>query len=60
MLHLMERNNPHYNRVFVVGQGIGTIPSYLSDRQVKVAELDAEVVEISQHFWIQRFTRSGW
>ncbi|KAA8784384.1 spermidine synthase [Paenibacillus amylolyticus] len=51
MLHLMERNNPHYNRVFVVGQGIGTIPSYLSDRQVKVAELDTEVVEISQHFF---------
>ncbi|MDT0122028.1 fused MFS/spermidine synthase [Paenibacillus sp. RRE4] len=51
MLHLMERNNRHYNRVFVVGQGIGTIPSYLSDRQVKVAELDAEVAEISQQFF---------
>ncbi|MGO4529254.1 spermidine synthase [Paenibacillus sp. 2TAF8] len=51
MLHLMEQNDPHFNRVFVVGQGIGTIPSYLSDRQVKVAELDAEVVEISQHFF---------
>jgi len=51
MLHLMERNDPHFNRVFVVGQGIGTISSYLSDRQVKVAELDAEVVDISQHFF---------
>ncbi|WP_434751890.1 spermidine synthase [Paenibacillus amylolyticus] len=51
MLHLMEQNDPHFNRAFVVGQGIGTIPSYLSDRQVKVAELDAEVVEISQHFF---------
>ncbi|PYE52421.1 fused MFS/spermidine synthase [Paenibacillus barcinonensis] len=51
MLHLMERNDPQYSRVFVVGHGIGTIPSYLSDRQVKVAELDAEVVWISQHFF---------
>ncbi|MDM5278680.1 fused MFS/spermidine synthase [Paenibacillus silvae] len=51
MLHLMERNDPQYNRVFVVGHGIGTIPSYLADRQVKVAELDAEVVRLSQHFF---------
>lgn len=51
MLHLMERNDPQYHRVFVVGHGIGTIPSYLSDRQVKVAELDAEVVRLSRHFF---------
>ncbi|PZT52796.1 spermidine synthase [Paenibacillus silvae] len=51
MLHLMERNDPQYHRVFVVGHGIGTIPSYLSGRQVKVAELDAEVVRLSRHFF---------
>ncbi|MCK6074286.1 spermidine synthase [Paenibacillus silvae] len=51
ILHLMERNDPQYHRVFVVGHGIGTIPAYLSDRQVKVAELDAEVVRLSRHFF---------
>ncbi|MBR2563445.1 MAG: fused MFS/spermidine synthase [Paenibacillus sp.] len=51
MLHLMERNNPDYNCVFLVGHGIGTLSSHLSDRQVKVAELDEEVVEISQHYF---------
>lgn len=51
MVHLMERNDPEFDTVFVVGHGIGTLPTYLSDRQVKVAELDAEVVELSQTFF---------
>ena len=48
MVHLMERNTPDYETVFVVGHGIGTLSTYLSNRQVKIAELDEEVVEISK------------
>ncbi|WP_440118588.1 spermidine synthase [Paenibacillus sp. QZ-Y1] len=51
MVHLMERNNPEYKSVFVVGHGIGTLSTYLSNRDVKVAELDAEVVELSKTFF---------
>ncbi|PQP82342.1 spermidine synthase [Paenibacillus sp. PCH8] len=51
MVHLMERNNSEFDSVFVVGHGIGTLPTYLSDRQVKVAELDEEVAELSQTFF---------
>lgn len=50
MVHLMELNHPDFERVFVVGHGIGTLPTYLSDCQVKVAELDAEVAELSRTF----------
>ncbi|MCM3205372.1 spermidine synthase [Paenibacillus illinoisensis] len=48
MVHLMERNTPEYEKVFVVGHGIGTLSTYLSNRQVKIAELDEEVVELSK------------
>lgn len=48
IVHLMERNDPAFDKVFVVGHGIGTLPTYLSDREVKVAELDAEVAELSR------------
>ncbi len=48
MVHLMEQNDPEFDKVFVVGHGIGTLPTYLSNRQVKVAELDAEVAELSR------------
>ncbi|WP_247901940.1 spermidine synthase [Paenibacillus pabuli] len=51
LVHLMERNNPDYESVFVVGHGIGSLSTYLSNRQVKVAELDAEVVELSRTFF---------
>ncbi|WP_339260228.1 fused MFS/spermidine synthase [Paenibacillus sp. FSL R5-0713] len=51
MVHLMELNHPDFERVFVVGHGIGTLPTYLSDCQVKVAELDAEVAELSRTFF---------
>ncbi|WP_260870926.1 spermidine synthase [Paenibacillus xylanexedens] len=51
IVHLMERNDPAFDKVFVVGHGIGTLPTYLSDRQVKVAELDAEVAELSRTFF---------
>ncbi|MGF9698277.1 spermidine synthase [Paenibacillus sp. MABNR03] len=48
MVHLMERNHPDYETVFVVGHGIGTLSTYLSNRLVKIAELDEEVVELSK------------
>lgn len=51
MVHLIERNNPDYESVFIIGHGIGTLSSYLSNRQVKVAELDAEVIELSRTFF---------
>ncbi len=51
MVHLMERNVSNYESVYIIGHGIGTLPTYLSEKQVKVAELDEEVLEISRTFF---------
>ncbi|MEN1985190.1 spermidine synthase [Paenibacillus hubeiensis] len=51
MVHLMERNNPEFETAFIIGHGIGTLSAYLANRRLKVAELDAEVVEISRTFF---------
>lgn len=51
MVHLMEHNASGYESVYIIGHGIGTLTSYLSGKQVKVAELDEEVLEISRTFF---------
>jgi spermidine synthase len=51
MIHLMELNNPSFNRVFVIGHGIGTIAGHYPDKRFTVAEIDERVVELSKLFF---------
>ncbi|CQR52813.1 spermidine synthase [Paenibacillus riograndensis] len=51
MIHLMEAGEPFFEDVFVIGHGIGTIAGYFAEKRFKIAEVSAEVVELSrQHF----------
>ncbi|WP_019913453.1 spermidine synthase [Paenibacillus sp. HW567] len=51
MIHLMEAGEPFFEDVFVIGHGIGTIARYFAEKSFKIAEVSAEVVELSrQHF----------
>jgi spermidine synthase len=51
MIHLMELNNPSFNRVFVIGHGIGTIAGHYPDKLFTVAEIDEKVVELSKLYF---------
>lgn len=51
IIHLMEFNDPSFEDVFIIGHGIGTIPRYCFNKQCKVAELDARIVEISRTYF---------
>lgn len=51
ILHLMETHLPDFEDVYVIGLGIGTIPSRLGDRKVKVAEIDPRVEEVSRQYF---------
>ncbi|WNS41417.1 fused MFS/spermidine synthase [Paenibacillus sp. MMS20-IR301] len=48
MIHLMEAGNPYYEDVFLIGHGIGTIAGYCAEKRFKVAEVNAQVVELSR------------
>ncbi|OAB41618.1 spermidine synthase [Paenibacillus glacialis] len=51
IIHLMEFNDPSFNEVFLIGHGIGTMASYFSEKNFKVAELDEKVVELSKTYF---------
>ncbi|WP_308637916.1 spermidine synthase [Paenibacillus silvisoli] len=52
MLHLMASGDGgSAGSVFLIGHGIGTIARHCAGRRVKVAELDAQVVELSNKFF---------
>jgi spermidine synthase len=51
MIHLMSFNNSSFEDIFVIGHGIGTIASHLSEKRFKIAELDDRVVELSRSFF---------
>lgn len=51
ILHLMETHIPDYDDVYVIGLGIGTIPSRLRGKKVKVAEIDPSVEEVSRQYF---------
>ncbi|WP_435923059.1 spermidine synthase [Paenibacillus sp. DYY-L-2] len=51
ILHLMEANVPDFHDVYVIGLGIGIIPSRLQGKRVKVAEIDPRVKEISRRYF---------
>ena len=52
MLHLLKQHVKGIGRVFMIGQGIGTLSRHLGpDMDVKVAEIDARVAEIGQAYF---------
>lgn len=51
ILHLMEINNPAYEDVFLVGHGIGTLSSALSDKQLVISEIDQQVAYLSTQYF---------
>jgi spermidine synthase len=51
MIHLMELNDPSFDRAFVIGHGIGTLAGHYPDKRFTVAEIDEKVVELSKLFF---------
>ncbi|CAG7616421.1 spermidine synthase [Paenibacillus allorhizosphaerae] len=51
IIHLLEKNNPSLENVFVIGHGTGTIAGHFPDKRFTVAEIDAQVVELSRRFF---------
>ncbi|WP_178023740.1 spermidine synthase [uncultured Paenibacillus sp.] len=51
MLYLLRHHVPEPGRVFIIGQGAGTIASHLAGSNVTVAEIDPLVAEISRLYF---------
>ncbi|MGG3456475.1 spermidine synthase [Paenibacillus rhizolycopersici] len=51
MLYLLRQHVPALGRVFMIGQGAGTLASHLKDVRVMVAEIDPLVAEISRTYF---------
>ncbi len=51
IIHLMEHNNAGFDSMFMIGLGIGTIATYFAHKVCKIAELSADIVELSQRFF---------
>ncbi|ANE45665.1 spermidine synthase [Paenibacillus swuensis] len=51
MIHLMEHNHPSFERVFVIGHGIGTLARHYSEKHFKIAELNETVVALSRQYF---------
>jgi spermidine synthase len=51
LLHLLERNMPGLRRAFMIGHGIGTIPSRYPADAFTIAEIDGRVAAVSRDFF---------
>ncbi|OXM87573.1 spermidine synthase [Paenibacillus rigui] len=51
LIHLMEYNLPSFEDAFIIGHGIGTIAGYFAKKNVKVAELDENIVSLSRTYF---------
>lgn len=51
MLYLLQHHVPEPGRVFIIGQGAGTIAGHLAGSDVIVAEIDPLVAEISRLYF---------
>jgi spermidine synthase len=51
ILHLMESNHSSFDKVFVIGHGIGSIAGHYPDKSFRVAELDEKIVDLSRQFF---------
>ena len=51
LIHLMERNAPGFERAFMIGHGIGTIPARYPGNKFTIAEIDEWVVALSREYF---------
>ncbi|WP_411349853.1 spermidine synthase [Paenibacillus sp. WLX2291] len=51
IIHLLEHNVQELERLYIIGQGIGTLGNYFADRDVQIAELDVEVARLSVKYF---------
>ncbi|WP_028552784.1 spermidine synthase [Paenibacillus sp. UNC451MF] len=51
IIHLMEINNNSFNKVFMIGHGIGTIAGNYPEKLFTIAEMDNQVVELSKRYF---------
>jgi len=51
VIHLMDINISSFANAFVIGHGIGTIAASYPNKRFVVAEIDAEVVELSKQYF---------
>ncbi len=51
LIHLMDLNRPAFENVFMIGQGIGTLPGHYPQKRFTVAEYDPLVAELSRTYF---------
>ena len=51
IVRLIRERTPEADRIFMIGHGIGTIASRFREDQCCVAEIDAEIVELSRTYF---------
>lgn len=51
IIHLMEHNEPGFERAFIIGHGIGTIAGYFADRDMRTAEISPAIASISRTYF---------
>lgn len=51
IIHLLEHNVHELQRLFIIGQGIGTLGNYFADHDVQIAELDIAVARLSVKYF---------
>ncbi|WP_254450406.1 spermidine synthase [Cohnella herbarum] len=52
LISLMEFINPYFERVFLIGHGIGTIAGHYPNKLFTIAEIDESVVDISRQYFM--------
>lgn len=51
IIHLMDFNHTSFQKVFVIGHGVGSIAGHYPDRLFRVAEIDEVILELSKRFF---------
>nr|WP_218090299.1 fused MFS/spermidine synthase [Paenibacillus solanacearum] len=54
IIHILTHNHPYLQKGFLIGHGIGTIVGHFPDKRFTVAEIDAQVVEVSRRYFNYR------
>ncbi|WP_172195875.1 spermidine synthase [Saccharibacillus qingshengii] len=51
IVHLMEHNDPSFERAFVIGHGIGTISRHFADKAIRTAEISGKIIQLSRLYF---------
>jgi Spermidine synthase len=51
LIHLMERNAPSFEKAFMIGHGIGTIPARYPGKTFTIAEIDERIASLSREYF---------